>query len=304
MRCSRSASTSRHCYNIATSIALSLLLLLIHHSHGSVEAKPPLRRARPALASPPPLPERDLQTDVSIPTFTPSLVGTFFPTISGSFPTSTPTFTCYDTPGWTDAYEESCDHYARYEEQECPNYGGTMGPANDNCCHCGGGSEIPPTVSPTLSGAPSSSSAPTIICYDTYNWTDAVGDGCDWYERNDDPGCPVKGTSYEGLMGVANDNCCYCGGGGTHHPTVSPTLSGAPSSSSAPTTCQDTPGWHDSTGYDCPWYEVMDDPGCPRYGDGNHTYGFDSVWGEANDNCCHCKNAIVHIVVSESVDTI
>eukprot|EP00956_Cyclotella_meneghiniana_P002690 scaffold3165_cov62-Cyclotella_meneghiniana.AAC.12 len=199
-----------------------------------------------------------------------------------------------------------------------------MGPANDNCCHCGGGSEIPPTVSPTISGAPSkSSSAPTRICYDTYNWTDAAGDGCDFYEKYDDPGCPDTG-SFGGTMGAANDNCCYCGGGSENpHPTVSPTISGAPSSSSptvsptlsgapsiaptsAPTTCQDTPGWHDRYGYDCLWYEVMDDPGCPKYGDGNHKnydgyydyYYFDHEMGVAKDNCCHCKNTIAHVVPS------
>ena len=61
-------------------------------------------------------------------------------------------------------------------------------------------------------------------------------------------------------------------------------ISEAPSSSSAPTTCQDTPGWYDNImGYDCSWYEVMDDPGCPKVG---NDHGGDM--GVPNDNCCYC----------------
>ena len=48
----------------------------------------------------------------------------------------------------------------------------------------------------------------------TPNWKDVDGDGCEWYESWDKPGCPNYGDSYEGDMGVANDNCCYCEGTG------------------------------------------------------------------------------------------
>jgi hypothetical protein len=47
----------------------------------------------------------------------------------------------------------------------------------------------------------------------TVGWVDEDGDGCDWYEANDLPGCPNEGHWYSGDMGVANDNCCYCAGG-------------------------------------------------------------------------------------------
>jgi len=54
----------------------------------------------------------------------------------------------------------------------------------------------------------------------TPNWVDSFGDGCDWYEVNDTPGCPRHGNLYEGAMGLARENCCYCEGTGA--PTVAP----------------------------------------------------------------------------------
>ena len=53
----------------------------------------------------------------------------------------------------------------------------------------------------------------------TPNWKDLYGDGCEWYESADKPGCPHYGDNYEGDMGVANDNCCYCEGTGVSHTT-------------------------------------------------------------------------------------
>jgi hypothetical protein len=71
-----------------------------------------------------------------------------------------------------------------------------------------------PTSSPTVSHAPTSSAEPSICIGNTVDWVDIAGDGCDWYEAVDLPGCPNFGSSYEGDMGVANDNCCYCAGTG------------------------------------------------------------------------------------------
>ena len=55
---------------------------------------------------------------------------------------------------------------------------------------------------------------PTPSCNDnTPGWVDLEGDGCDWYENNDLPGCPYWGeysADIEGSTGVANDNCCFC----------------------------------------------------------------------------------------------
>ena len=61
------------------------------------------------------------------------------------------------------------------------------------------------STSPPIS-PPSASS-----CIDTVGWEDSYGDGCDWYEANDDPGCPTYGSGdYGGMMGVADVNCCWC----------------------------------------------------------------------------------------------
>ncbi|KAL7425479.1 hypothetical protein ACHAXM_000033, partial [Skeletonema potamos] len=43
-------------------------------------------------------------------------------------------------------------------------------------------------------------------CTDTPNLEDSDGDGCDWYEKHDEPGCPEYGDEYEG----ASVHCCYC----------------------------------------------------------------------------------------------
>ncbi len=71
-------------------------------------------------------------------------------------------------------------------------------------------------------------------------------------------------------------------------------------------------------GFDCSWYEVMDDPGCPKYGGLVHgdlleavyyDYPFDDGEGDensivetANDHCCHCKNAMISTPVSKYLD--
>lgn len=85
-----------------------------------------------------------------------------------------------------------------------------------------------PSVSPmptTLSASPSKE--PPSACTDYPNWTDSYEDGCDWYEANDDPGCPLYGENFPGSQGVANEACCYCGGGikGTTIPTKAPVRS-------------------------------------------------------------------------------
>lgn len=55
--------------------------------------------------------------------------------------------------------------------------------------------------------------APSSPCTgSTLNWVDVDGYGCDWYESNDMPSCPRYGNIFEGAMGVADDNCCYCFG--------------------------------------------------------------------------------------------
>jgi hypothetical protein len=56
------------------------------------------------------------------------------------------------------------------------------------------------------------SAALSVCIGSTIGWVDSDGDGCDWYEVNDSPGCPNFGDSFGGSMGVADNNCCYCAG--------------------------------------------------------------------------------------------
>jgi len=215
---------------------------------------------------------------VQAPIFSPAAFTASNPPMN-TFDESAPS-TCFDTPNWKDRSGDGCDWYEAFDEPGCPQkgnlYDGNMGVAKDNCCYCGGGSHtLPPSTSPKPSSSPTKSATPTEICFDTPNWKDSWGTGCDWYEKYDKPGCFKHGSLYEGSMGVAKDNCCYCGGGShtlppttSPKPSSSPTKSATPSSfpSSAPSMCTDKPGWNDYRGYDCSWYEVVDDPGCPKHG--------------------------------------
>jgi hypothetical protein len=124
--------------------------------------------------------------------------------------------TCIDTPGWADADNFSCQWYEQNEPLGCPIYGDLRpwkfkdgvvepsfgdGTANQNCCHCRGSAAPTPKPTSSCSG-------------DTINWRDNENYTCSWYENNDALGCPRFGDSYEGSMGVANDNCCWCKGTG------------------------------------------------------------------------------------------
>ena len=88
------------------------------------------------------------------------------------------------------------------------------------------------TASPTTSISPSSSSSPTFCTGNTPDWVDGEGYGCNWYEENDGPGCPVYGNDpvWIGDMGSASKNCCYCFL--SNNPIPSPSIT----SSASPTT--------------------------------------------------------------------
>lgn len=59
----------------------------------------------------------------------------------------------------------------------------------------------PPTYIP--------SAAP--VCIDnTTGWVDDSGNGCDWYEETELPGCPVYRKKYGVKAGGALDHCCIC----------------------------------------------------------------------------------------------
>jgi hypothetical protein len=102
--------------------------------------------------------------------------------------------TCLDTSNWKDVNGARCTWYEKYDHR-CPEYGslygGSMGPATEHCCYCGGGT-----------------------CTDTPGWYDWSGYDCSWYKVRDDPGCPQYGSqtasAYSTAQRSANDNCCYC----------------------------------------------------------------------------------------------
>ena len=55
--------------------------------------------------------------------------------------------------------------------------------------------------------------------------------------------------------------------------------------------CLDTPNWNDGV-HGCDWYQEMDAPGCPKYGE---LFG-EKVMGFAKDHCCYCKRKVLDLV--------
>eukprot|EP00984_Skeletonema_dohrnii_P014363 scaffold6018_cov94-Skeletonema_dohrnii-CCMP3373.AAC.3 len=168
---------------------------------------------------------------------------------------------CLDTPNWKDKYDYGCDYYEEYDKEYdvcsfADELAGDIGSSTTNCCICGGGSHsLPPTNSPTITNSPTKSAAPSTA--------PSISNS------------PTKSANPSAAPSISN----------------SPTKSANPSTSTAPSMCTDTEVWYDDEGYDCVWYEVMDDPGCPQYGDLYKEKN--PPKGLANENCCYCKNAIV-----------
>ena len=51
--------------------------------------------------------------------------------------------------------------------------------------------------------------------------------------------------------------------------------------------CVDFPGWYDSYGDDCSWYERWENPGCPYWHD-----KADGGYGTPGEACCHCDGGL------------
>jgi len=128
---------------------------------------------------------------------------------------------------------------------------GGMGTPHEGCCWCGGGISLfpispqtsSPTASPTISPTPRPTSSPTVKptislkgslepsqnhttlpvanvttkpssgCRNYPNYLDSYGDGCSWYESNDNQGCTAWTGCCDGGMGKPTEACCWCGGG-------------------------------------------------------------------------------------------
>jgi len=54
---------------------------------------------------------------------------------------------------------------------------------------------------------------PQSQCTDFADFIDSYGDGCEWYEDNEEEGCPGWGDCCDIGLGTPNEACCHCGGG-------------------------------------------------------------------------------------------
>ena len=112
---------------------------------------------------------------------------------------------CQDLYEWEDVryngygygLGRGCYWYEKWDEPGCPKYGDKWSDtdgitAREACCHCRGYDR---------------DSAPP-ACYDYNGWLDSYGEGCDWYEASDDPGCPFYGDNANENNITANDACC------------------------------------------------------------------------------------------------
>lgn len=144
---------------------------------------------------------------------------------------------------------------------------------SNNGCAWYGSLCTSPTSSPTPRG-PTSSPVPTSTCTDFPGFVDSNSRGCEWYEINDEPGCPTYGNvGRESLVLYAGASCCYCYGGETD-------------GGFCELGEEDVEGWTDNFGGGCYWYATYDEPGCPNYGD----YWPNVDGTTAEESCCYCRN--------------
>lgn len=89
--------------------------------------------------------------------------------------------------------------------------------------------EAPPTPAPD--------------CVDIAGWTDAYGDGCEWYETYDQPGCPSYGDMWANPTTdvTPNQACCYCDGGVPNGSPVAAPTTAAPVATPTSTAPSATP---------------------------------------------------------------
>jgi hypothetical protein len=59
------------------------------------------------------------------------------------------------------------------------------------------------TVSRLAAPIPITASLTPLNCEDEPDWYNIFGDDCKWYENNDEPGCPINGSKYDGGKGNA-----------------------------------------------------------------------------------------------------
>ena len=147
-------------------------------------------------------------------------------------------------------------------------------------------------------------------CTNYPDWTDASGNGCEWYENNDDPECPSYGNQTIGSNNLtAIDSCCYCSlqipEGATATPTAQTTASATSNNTTYNEYCVDSL-WYSGAALDDTYTSEPESYGlvscagftsqtlCEIYGDWDFAV-YDDPLAEsledltyAKDSCCAC----------------
>ena len=121
---------------------------------------------------------------------------------------------CYDSNmTYADTGDDGCIWYSQGTNyMTCGVYDTEDFKANEMCCACGGGSEVPVVYS--------------MECGEqNFGATDNGGDGCDWYFRSQSN--RDRCGNYDDDDFTASLMCCACGGG-KDYPVMEPTVDPAP----------------------------------------------------------------------------
>ena len=130
-------------------------------------------------------------------------------------------------------------------------------------------------------------------CQDTPGYVASDGDGCLWYEDNENPGCPFYGATpggpgFEGTSAL--NECCWCSGG---------RFDASPIRFERHPQCEDTLNWEDQHGYNCQWYEDNTEFWtCSGWGKIPGRRGFSKV--SAERACCHCGGGSIPAISNEN----
>lgn len=123
---------------------------------------------------------------------------------------------------------------------------------------------------PSQSQVPQEPESPKNVCTDISNWHDSDGPtfNCEWYASMDTELRCRHSTRHPNNGYTALTACCVCGGGEEVQLTDED--------------CHDEPGWYDSRGKDCSWYEIKSSR-CRHERPGKNGL-------IAADACCICKH--------------
>jgi Subtilase family len=136
-----------------------------------------------------------------------------------------------------------------------------------------GGTNSPPTPSPSSDTNDSPTSGNGSCQNSPSDWVDSDDDGCDDFYYTSSR-CASFGNRFaDPIYGkTANDVCCLCSGG--YYPSGQ---------------CEDDKDWQDSDGDNCDWYNTLSR--CAVHGDSHENDG-----KTASDACCLCQGVTVSTI--------